>query len=127
MRILFVAMERGGTFDPFRKDAPNEPTFAHTQMNFRRATELRENAHMGGTSELMECLVDDKEPQVYSAGSSVRRRGTWFLRQQIWANRRCQLSCCSYRKHVRSGSEDTHTESEPPNGPDPDVKTRMKH
>lgn len=66
LRILFVAMERGGTFDPFRKDAPNELTFAHTQMNFRQATELRENAHMGGTSELMGCLVDDKRIGVYS-------------------------------------------------------------
>ncbi len=62
-RVLFVAMERGGTFNPFPED---EPTFADTQMNFRRAAELRCNAHMGGTSELMECLVDDKEAQLYS-------------------------------------------------------------
>ena len=61
VRVLFVAMERGGTYD-----LEDEPTFTNTQENFRDSAESHHNAHMGGTSQLMQCLVDDKEPSVYS-------------------------------------------------------------
>jgi hypothetical protein len=38
--------------------------------------------------------------------NSVRRRDTWSPRQQIWANHRCRLSCCSWRKLALSGTGD---------------------
>lgn len=53
-RILFIAMERGGRFNP-----SNEPTFSHTQNAFREGAETRHNPHMGGTSQLIEALIDE--------------------------------------------------------------------
>lgn len=58
--VLFVAMERGGTFRPESEE------FADTQRNFRNAAESRWNPHMGGTSQLMECLVGCEDRQLYS-------------------------------------------------------------
>jgi hypothetical protein len=57
IRVLFVAMDRGGKGFPKR--------FANTQGAFRTAAEEarlkgHSNAHMGGTSQLMECLVKSK-------------------------------------------------------------------
>lgn len=54
-RILFVAMDRGGGWK-----AAEEPTFAHTQMQFREGAEQCWNLHMGGTSQIMECLLDSE-------------------------------------------------------------------
>ena len=51
-------MEQGGGFKP-----GEELTFAHTQMKFREGAEQRWNPHMGGTSQLMESLVNQKEAQ----------------------------------------------------------------
>jgi uracil-DNA glycosylase len=53
-------MERGGKF------RPESEKFADTQRNFRNAAELRWNPHMGGTSQLVECLVECSDRQLYS-------------------------------------------------------------
>jgi hypothetical protein len=41
-----------------------------------------------------------------SCGNSVRRLDTWSPREQIWANHRCRLSCCSRRRLALSGEGD---------------------
>ncbi len=61
IKVLFVAMERGGTFQPAK-----EPTFAHTQMMFHERAITRGNAHMGGTSQIVEHLVGHKQAEKYS-------------------------------------------------------------
>jgi uracil-DNA glycosylase len=61
VRILFVAMERGGSHDP-----SYEPAFKDTQNSFRTAAEKRTNPHMGGVAAIMKHLVDEIEPLRYS-------------------------------------------------------------
>lgn len=61
VRILFVAMERGGSHDP-----SEELAFKQTQYNFRVAAEERSNPHMGGVAEIMKHLVDEVDPRRYS-------------------------------------------------------------
>src|ERR1051326_6816173 len=56
VRILFVAMERGGKFTP-----AEEKTFADTQYDFRYSAEQSQNPHMGGVSQLMKALVDNED------------------------------------------------------------------
>jgi uracil-DNA glycosylase len=75
IRILFVAMERGA------KKAP-EKKFTETQKVFRECTESPQNPHMGGTSQLMGCLLEGEGRQSYSrkfaltnAVKCVRRTG----------------------------------------------------
>jgi len=69
-RILFIAMDRGGSFDP-----AEEPTFADTQSSFRTAAEERINPHMGGTAQIIVRLVDEPDPRkVLDAVRSNERR-----------------------------------------------------
>ncbi len=61
VRILFVAMDRGGH--------PGDPVdLASTQRDFRCAAEdrLNANAHMGGVHLIMRALVEDEDPKVFA-------------------------------------------------------------
>lgn len=59
IRVLFVAMDRGGKKPPERE-------FADTQKVFRERTVEPQNPHMGGTSQLMGCLVESEDRELYS-------------------------------------------------------------
>jgi len=86
IRILFVAMERGGQYNP-----AEEPTFSDTQWAFRDSAENRRNPHMGGASQLMEYLVEDKVPDVYSTQFALTNA----------------VKCVEYTKRMNSTSTPT--------------------
>ena len=61
-RIVFVGMERGGSFNA----AHSEPTFAHTQCSFRSSVAdwRSSNPHMAGTALVLGHLLDAPDPSV---------------------------------------------------------------
>jgi uracil-DNA glycosylase len=83
VRILFVAMERGGSYDP-----SYEPAFKDTQYNFRTAAEKRTNPHMGGVAAIMKHLVDETEPLRYSQQFALTNA----------------VKCVEYTESMNSGS-----------------------
>src|SRR5579872_6658309 len=57
IKLLFVAMERGGQFCPQK-----EPNFKETQRVFEDGISQPTNPHLGGTAQLIRHLVDEKSP-----------------------------------------------------------------
>jgi len=90
-------MERGGTFRP-----ESEKEFADTQTNFRSNTELRWNPHMGGTSQLMECLVQSKDRRLFSQQFALTNavKCVQATNSQNCSSTPAMISECS--KHLRN-------------------------
>jgi hypothetical protein len=55
---------------------------------------------------LIRCVRGSERCPTRNCANSAKRPGTWSLRQQIWASRRCRLLCCSSRKLSLSGERD---------------------
>jgi hypothetical protein len=90
-KILFVAMERGGKFDP-----SEVPTLKHTQDDFRNTAEKRKNPHMGGVAAIMKHLVDEADPLSSDPLS--------YCRQFALTN---AVKCVEYTDRMDSGSTPT--------------------
>jgi uracil DNA glycosylase superfamily protein len=100
VRILFVAMERGGKFKP-----SEELRFPDAQYDFRYSAEEKQNAHMGGVSQLIDALVDNEDLKNSSTLFALTNhvKCVWFTDSQDSESTGTMISNCN--EHLRAEIE----------------------